>query len=64
MKKRKRKRCFICRHAEVIRYGRGDNRFPMGVFCELDDIPFGDDPRDYVRTTDDICVQWQEKGAQ
>jgi len=32
--KLKRPSCLNCIQGHIIRYGKGDNRFPLGVWCE------------------------------
>jgi len=59
MPKRRRK-CFNCRHATVIRYV-GDRQFPMGVFCGLDQRIADKHPFDYVHEVDEVCDKWETK---
>ena len=56
----KRRRCLSCAHADVIRYARYLCKFPMGVFCNLDESAAGKDPRDYIRPCDGSCGRWHE----
>jgi hypothetical protein len=59
----KRRKCLNCLHADVIRYGKKDRRFPIGVFCDFDSRPEDSDPRLFVKDCTHVCDRWVAKTA-
>jgi hypothetical protein len=57
----KRKQCLSCSHATVIRKLGKNQTWPIGVYCYLDDIPDGDDPRNWILSTDHKCSSYARR---
>ena len=60
-KPKRRKKCLNCKHASVCNYFRMPD-FPRWNYCNLEDVaPNGEDPREWLHETDDVCDKWESK---